>query len=441
MFSNAYLRRLILPLVGESFLAVTIGMADTVMVAVNGEMAVSGISLVDAFSQLMIALFAAFATGGAVVSSQYLGNQDRASACDAGRQLYSLSLVVGSALVILLLPIRRPFLAWLFGRIEQGVMDNASTYFFWVLLSFPFLAVYNSCAALFRSMGNSKVSLQVSILMNVINIGGNAVLIYVMHMGVAGAGIATLASRAVSAIAMTILLQNKKNDIFLSDMFPFRWKKQIISKILQVGIPSGVENSVFQIGKLLVQNFIAGLGTASLAANAICNSVAGFANIPGNAMGLAAITVVGQCIGAGQPEQASSYSKRLLGRTYLYMGITSLAIYAFSPTIVSWFNLSQEAMDIAVSVLKQCMLFTALIWPASFELPNSLRAAGDAKYTMLISMISMWGFRVVFAYFLSTVLGLGLNGIWMGMYIDWIFRAGCFIHRFRGGKWQEKRLI
>lgn len=171
MFSDEYLRRLILPLVGESFLAVTIGMADTVMVSVNGEFAVSGISLVDAFSQLMIALFSAFATGGAVVSSQYLGNRDRASACEAGRQLYNLSLVVGLVLVVLLLPIRRPFLRWLFGHIEQGVMDNSVIYFFWIILSFPFLAVYNSSAALFRSMGNSKVSLQVSLLMNIINIG------------------------------------------------------------------------------------------------------------------------------------------------------------------------------------------------------------------------------------------------------------------------------
>jgi putative MATE family efflux protein len=441
MFSDEYLRRLILPLVGESFLAVTIGMADTVMVSVNGEFAVSGISLVDAFSQLMIALFSAFATGGAVVSSQYLGNRDRASACEAGRQLYNLSLVVGLVLVVLLLPIRRPFLRWLFGHIEQGVMDNSVIYFFWIILSFPFLAVYNSSAALFRSMGNSKVSLQVSLLMNIINIGGNAILIYGMHMGVAGAGIATLASRFVSAVAMTILLRNDKNEIYLSDMFPFHWNRMIISKILQVGIPSGVENSVFQIGKLLVQNFIAGLGTASLAANAICNSVAGFANIPGNAMGLAAITVVGQCVGAGNTDEASYYAKKLLWKTYLYMGITSLAIYAFSPTIVSWFNLSQEAKDIAVSVLKQCMLFTALIWPTSFELPNNLRAAGDAKFTMIVSMCSMWGFRVVFAYFLSTTMGLGLNGIWMGMYIDWICRALCFIIRFKNGKWKEKRLI
>jgi len=441
MFSNAYLRHLILPLVAESLLAVTIGMADTVMVAVNGEMAVSGISLVDAFSQLMIAMFSAFATGGAVVSSQYLGNQDRPSACEAGRQLYMLSLVVGLGIVILFLPIRRSFLGLLFGHIEQGVMDSGVTYFFWILLSFPFLAIYNSCAALFRSMGNSKLSLKVSLLMNLINIGGNALLIYGAHLGVAGAGIATLASRMAAAVAMTCLLRSSQNAIHLDGMFPFHWKKPMIAKILQIGIPSGVESSVFQVGKLLVQNFIAGLGTASLAANAICNSIASFANIPGNAMGLASITVVGQCIGAGKPDQASLYAKRLLWKTYLFMGITSLSIYVFSPAIAHWFGLSEEAETIAVSVLRQCMLFSALVWPVSFELPNSLRAAGDAKYTMIVSMCSMWGFRVLFSYVLTTWAHLGLNGIWMGMYVDWICRAFFFVTRFRNGKWKTKRLI
>jgi len=441
LFSNEYLSKLILPLVAEQFLAVAIGMADTVMVSANGEAAVSGISLVDSFSQLMIALFAAFATGGAVVSSQYIGNKDRPSACVAGKQLFNVSLLAGIAIIVIFMPIKRTFLSFLFGNIDRTVMDNADKYFFWILLSFPFLAIYNSCAALYRSMGNSRISLKVSLLMNLINVGGNALLIYGMNLSVVGAGIATLASRMVAAIVMTILIRNKRNEIFLSDMLHPRWQMSMIKRILRIGIPSGLENSVFQIGKLLVQNFIAGLGTASLAANAICNSIASFTNIPGNALGLSAITVVGQCIGAGKTDQADYYAKKLLKETYISMGITSCCVFFLSPYIVNLFNLSPLAREITNSVVKECMIASAIIWPAAFELPNALRAAGDAKFTMVVSMCSMWFFRVISAYVLSTVFKMGLNGIWIGMYIDWVCRSVCFIHRFRKGKWKNKRLI
>ena len=451
LFTKDYLAKLILPLVAEQLLAMTIGACDTIMVASIGEAGVGGVSLIDQLSQLMIQLFAAFATGGAVVCSQYLGKKDTKSACQAVKQLMNISLIAGLFLVVVFVPFRLPVLRLLYGKIENDVMMSASNYFFWVTISFPFLAVYSSSAAVFRSMGNSKLSLNVSMLMNGINIAGNALLIYGAKIGVHGAGIATLSSRLVGAVVMLVLLCQKKesNVIYLDKPLRFEWRGEMIRRILHVGIPSGIENSVFHIGKLLVQSFMAGFGTAAIAANAISNTVCGFANIPGNAIGLASVTVVGQCIGAGEKGQAKSYSKLLMRETYIAMWIIAAIIGIFAPQIVSVFNLSDEARSLASGVIRTCMIGNATIWPLSFTLPNILRAAGDARFTMVVSNISMWLFRVLSSFLISSLIlarfpehtSLALYGVWFGMYIDWVFRSTCFVLRFRGSRWLEKSLV
>lgn len=450
LFTREYLLRLIWPLVAEQFLAVTIGACDTLMVASNGEAAVSGVSLIDQFSQLMIQLFAAFATGGAVVSSQYLGHNEPKSACVAAKQLLYLALGAGLVIVAVCVPFRVPILAALYGKIDADVMQNALTYFMWVTISFPFLAVYNSCAALFRSMGNSRLSLIVSFLMNIINIGGNATLIYGFNMSVAGAGIATLASRVVAAIIMLILLCNKKkNVIHFERLWHFEWNGIMVKRILRIGVPSGIENSVFQIGKLIVQMFMAGFGTVAIAANAICNNVASFTNIPGSAIGLASVTVIGQCIGANEKKQAVSYSKLMLKITFAAMDVLAVILFIVCPGVVQLFNLSYEATVLATGVIRTCMIANIIMWPLAFTLPASLRAAGDVKFTMIVSNFSMIVFRVLFSYLISSYLlrvhpdnaSYALYGVWFGMYIDWICRAVFFVFRFRSGRWLEKKVI
>ncbi|AEV30737.1 putative efflux protein, MATE family [Sphaerochaeta pleomorpha str. Grapes] len=441
IFTPQFLSKLIIPLIIEQFLAVTIGMADTVMVASAGEAAVSAISLVDSISILIVQVFASFATGGAVVSSQYLGRKDNASANIAAKQLLILSLVVSVSLMAICLPFRGAIIRLIFGSIDAEVMVNSVTYFIFVLFSLPFLAVYNSCAALFRSMGNSKVSLAVSVLMNFINICGNAYFIFGLGLGVTGAGLATMLSRIIGALIMVVLISNRNNSIFIYKLWKFEWKGDMIKRILRIGVPNGIEGSVFQIGKLLVQGITASFGTASLAANAIANSVGSFANIPGNALGLASITVVGQCVGAQQTDQAVYYSKKFLVYAYFAMGLIVTPIFFFSSGIVQVFNLSVEATLMASHVIKTCMVASILIWPTAFTLPNFLRAAGDAKYTMIVSMFSMWVFRVGMSYLLALQLGFGLLGVWYAMYIDWIFRSICFIVRFARGKWKTKIVI
>ncbi|HKL60586.1 MAG TPA: MATE family efflux transporter [Sphaerochaeta sp.] len=441
MFSRQFLFRLIGPLIAEQFLAVTIGMADTMMVASVGEAAVSAVSIVDGISFLIIQLFAAFATGGAVVASQYLGRRDNASANDAAKQLFLLSTIVSVLLLILCLPVRKGIILLIFGSLEADVLANSTTYFLYILLSLPFLASYNACAALFRSMGNSKISLVVSILMNITNIVGNAYFIFGLHLGVTGAGLATLLSRMVASLVMITLISNRKNVIFIHKIWKFEWHWEKVKKILKIGIPTGIEGSMFHIGRLMVQGFIASFGTAALAANAIAGSVASMANIPGGAINMASITIIGQSLGARKPEQALHYGKVLLLLTYVSMGMLAIPIFLFAPQIVHIFNLSAEASVLASNIIRTAMVATALIWPIAFTVPNFLRAAGDVKYTMLVSMFTMWVFRVGSSYVLAFHFGLGVYGVWFGMYIDWIVRGMMFATRFARGKWKTKKVI
>ncbi|WP_407428078.1 MATE family efflux transporter [Treponema sp.] len=453
LFSRKDLKRLIFPLVAEQFLAMTIGACDTVMVSSVGEAGVSGVSLIDQLTQLFIQLFAAFATGGAVVSSQYLGHKSDENARRAARQLLNISAFAALVIISLCLPLRHFILNLIYGKSDESVMNNALIYFVWVLLSFPFLAIYNSCAALFRSMGNSKVSLKVSLMMNLTNIAGNAVLIYGAKIGVAGAGISTLASRIVAAFVMLYLLARpsaKLNGrIYLEKLWKIEIRFDMIKKILKVAVPSGIENSVFHIGKILVYSFMSGFGLAAISANAISNTVAGFSNIPAQAIGLASVTVIGQCIGAGEKTQAKSYGKKLMKEAYIGMFCVAATIFFLAPLVVQAFNLSEESQKLAAGVIRTCMIANIFFWPMSFTMPNILRASGDAKYTMLISNISMWLFRVLSSFLISKYLlfrfpentHYALYGVWFGMYIDWIFRGLMFGIRFHKNRWLEKKVI
>ena len=441
LFSRKFLFMLIVPLIAEQFLAITIGMVDTMMVASVGEAAVGAVSIVDSISHLMVQLFASFATGGAVVASQYLGRKDQVSANESAKQLFILSLSVATLLLILCMPIRKNIISFIFGSIEADVLQNSTVYFSYILLSLPFLASYNACAALFRSMGNSKVSLIVSTLMNITNIVGNAYFIFTLKMGVAGAGLATLLSRMLAATIMIILISNKNNIIFIHKIWKFEWHWHKVKKILQIGIPTGIEGSIFHIGRLMVQSFIASFGTVALAANAISNSVASLANIPGRGINMASITIIGQSLGAKRPEMATFYGKRLLFMAYVSIALITIPLFILAPSVVQIFNLSAEATILASNIIRTAMVASTLIWPFSFTIPNFLRAAGDVKYTMVVSMFSMWVFRVGSSYVLSFYLGFGVYGVWFGMYIDWLCRGIFYIIRFSRGKWKTKKVI
>lgn len=440
MFTPSYLRSLIVPLFFEQLLTITIGMADTIMVAAVGEASVSGISLVDSISNLFIQLFSAFATGGAVVASQYMGRRDRISACKAAKQLVYITIIFSGVISAACLAGNRHLLRLIFGTIELDVMNAAENYFIFIVISYPFLALCNSCNALCRSMGRSRITMTVSLVMNVINIGGNAILIYIFGLGTAGAGIASLLSRVVGATIMLVVVCNRNLEIHVDRLFRFEWNGMMVRKILRIGLPSGIENSTFHIGKILVQSLVSTFGTPSIAANAVINNITSFANIPGSVIGMASITVIGQCCGARRIDQAKYYARLLMVLTYAMMAITCLVFFIFTPQLSMLYNLSDEALGLSVKCTRMLLVQTAIFWPLSFTLPNYLRAAGDARYTMTVAMLSMWVCRVALAYLFGS-LGFGLYGTSWAMVIDWYARIVFFARRWLKGGWQDKAVI
>lgn len=441
LFSNKDLRRLIVPLIIEQILAIGVGMVDTMMISHEGDAAISGVSLVDMVNHLLITVLSALATGGAVIVSQYIGHRDREDANRAAGQLITATTLISIGIAALCLLLRRPLLSLLFGSIEADVMASALTYFRISAYSYPFLAVYNACAALFRSMGNSKISMYVSVGMNVTNAVGNALFIFGLGMGVGGAAYASLISRALAAVVMFVLLLPDKNTVYLRMQTIFRWEWTLIRKILYIACPSGIENGIFQLGRVLVVSIIASFGTVQIAANAVANNLDAMGCIAGQAMNLAMITVVGQCLGAGDTDQAEYFAKKMMKITYAATAVVNLIIFANLGWILNIYDLSDDARRLALILIIIHNGFAVFLWPASFTLPNVLRAGGDVRFPMVISVASMIVFRILFSLILGVGCSLGAVGVWIAMVLDWIFRSTNFYIRFKKGKWKTIKVI
>ena len=437
LFDNKALRKLIIPLILEQALHVTIGMADTIMVASCGEAAVSGIALVDNINNLLIQIFTALATGGAVVTAQYMGKKDFESGCASANQLVMTVAGISTLIAVVALILRSWVLSTVFGEIDADVMQNAMIYFALSAVSYLFLGLYNSGAALFRSMGNSKLSLYTSMVMNFMNICGNALFIFGFKMGVFGAGLATLLARIAAAVFILWKLRNKNLPIHLENVFPFSFQWPMVKNILRIGVPNGLENGVFQIGKILVASMVSTFGTAHIAANAVATNMSGVQVLPAAAIGTAMITVVGQCVGAKEYEQAKKNANKLMIAAMGLTAVISLITCIFVRTIVGFYNLSPEGTEIAIKMMLIHGIFGPLLWPWAYTFPNALRAANDAKYTMRVSICTMWLFRMGLVYFFGAYLGLGAIGNYISMVFDWAARAALFIPRFYRGKWQK----
>lgn len=441
LFSNRELANLIGPLVIEQLLAVFVGMADSIMVANVGEAAVSGVSLVDNIMILIINIFAALATGGAVVAGQYIGRKDEKSACKAATQLVWFVSLSAVAIMILVYFGKDIILNQVFGHITAEVKGHADIYLLIVTASIPFIALYNGGAAIFRAMGNSQVSMRVSLLMNAINVTGNAILVFGLRIGMAGVAIPTLISRMVAAIVITVLLCNQTRILHIERTLKIRFDGRMIRKILAIGVPNGLENSMFQLGKILVLSLVSTFGTYAIAANAVSNAIALFQILPGMAISLAITTVISQCVGANDYEQVHYYLKKLLAIIYVAMVGTVALIFLALPLILKAYNLSDQTAAAATNIIHFHGISAMIIWPLSFALPAAYRAAGDAKACMYTSIVSMWIFRIGFSYLVGKYMGLGVFGVWVAMVIDWVVRAICFIIRYFNGKWKHGAIV
>ncbi len=441
MFSDAQLRRLIFPLLIEQLLAMLVGMVDTVMVSSAGEAAISGVSIVNDLNNLVIALLSALAGGGAVIVSQYLGHGDRELTRKAASQLVMIAFVISTVLGLFCVAFHTGILQVLYGSVEADVMTSAKEYFWITALSFSFLGVYNSAAALFRSMNETRSTMNVSILMNVINVIGNYIGVYVLHLGAAGVAWPTLISRIVAAVVMVGMAFNPRRAISIAWNDILAWNRELIRKILSIAVPNGIENGLFQLGKVIVSIFVATYGTSQIAANGVSNSLSTLCYVSEMAIQLASVTVIGQCVGANDYEQAEYYVHKLIRIAWIMAAVNNLLVYLAMPYALSLYSLSSETLKIAETILTmECIAVTTIHAPA-FVLPTCIRAAGDAKYTMYVGVGSMFGARVLSAYLLGTVLGMGVVGTRIGMYIDWGVRIIFFVYRWRSGKWKLYRLV
>lgn len=441
MFTNSDLKKLIIPLVIKQILVMTVGMADTMMVSHAGETAMSGVALVDMIDYLIITIFAALAAGGAVIVSQYLGAKQTDGAKTTSEQLILLSFLLSVLVMAVCLVFHNGILKLLFGKIERDVMSACVKYFVITSFSFPFLGVYNACAALFRSMGETKVTMYVSALMNVINITGNAIGIFTLKAGVAGVAVPTLISRAVAAVIMLILLLVKKYEIRPKLKTMLRLNKRSATNILRIAIPNCLENGFFALGRVLVTGVVSMFGTAQIAANGTANSIDQVAVMVVNAINLAMITVVGKCIGAGEVEQSKRYTKKLMKISYISTAALGILIIAALPFILRLYKLSAEAYRYSIILIVMHNILAMLLHPTSFNLANSLRAAGDVRFTMIMGICSMLIFRLGSAILFGEVFSLGVIGVWIAMGMDWTMRSIAFTIRYRSGKWEQMRVI
>ena len=430
MFSRKGLVRLIWPLVIEQLLLVLVGVISVFMVASVGEATVSGVALVDSVNYLFIQVLFAFTAGGTVVCAQFIGARDTGNASTTGAQLM-LTSVAGMAAVAVVFEVGgEQLLALLFGAVGDDVMADAVVYMRYTVASFPFMALFYAVSSIFRAKGETRISMFAALFMNTLNIVGNAVCIFGLHMGVVGVALPTLLARVIASAGMVVLLQVWGRDVRIRRLSQFRFNRLIVGKILSIGAPNAVESGLFNLGKVLLQSLVATLGTASIAAYAVASSLATFLYLPGNALGAALLTIVGQCYGAGEHGQAKGYTKKLLVVNYVMVTAIAIALGIGSTMWVGCYGLSAEASDLAVQLIVAHSI-AMVLWPPAFLLPYFFRAIGRAKFTMVVAIITMAVCRVGLAYLFVAVLHLGLLWVWVAMFVDWAVRVVIYVTAFK----------
>lgn len=440
-FSSRDLRGIIVPLFMEQLLLLLVGIVDTLVVSYVGESAVSGVSLVNQFNTMFIFLFTALASGGAVVISQYIGKGDNGLAGEASSQLFLFSVLFSAVLAAAVLVFNRPMLQLLFGKVEEDVMAACVTYLRISAYSYPALAIYNAGAALCRSMGKTKATMYISIVANVINVMGNLIGVFVFHAGVAGVAYPSLVSRIFSAAAVTWFCFQKTNAVRYRLEWVLKWNGRLLKRILNIAVPNGVENGTFQLVKVALSSMVALFGTSQIAANGVAQSIWSLAAMCGTVMGTVFITVIGQCMGAGDFSAAEHYFRKLMRTTVLLSSVWNVLILAATPIFLQFYDLEPRTAELVFWLVLIHNVFNAVVFPYSGALGNGLRATGDVKFTMIVAISSTIGGRFILSYLLGVVFNMGVIGIAIAMCMDWMIRAAIYLWRFWSGKWKDFRVI
>lgn len=443
MFTNRMIRNLLIPVVLEQLLNSIMGTADTMMVSNVGSAAISAVSLVDSINVLVIQAFSALAAGGAIVCAQYIGQRNKEKANESARQVLFIITAISVAVSLICLVFQKPLLRLIFGSVEAEVMRASEIYFFYTALSFPFIAAYDSAASIFRAQDNTRGPMTISMISNVMNIAGNAIMIWVFHMGVAGAALSTLISRIFCAVVVLIQLRKEREgqEIVVRNYFKIRPNWSMIKRILGIGIPSGVENSMFQLGKLAIQSTVSTLGTAAIAAQAMTNILENLNGIAAIGVGVGLMTIVGQCLGAGRKDEAVYYIKKLCVIAEIVVLTSCLIVFALTKPVTILGGMEKESADMCFHMVMWITIMKPLVWTMAFVPGYGLRAAGDVKFSMITSCCTMWACRFCLCVFLIRVMGFGPMGVWIGMFADWTVRSIIFTWRFHSRKWLQHKVI
>ena len=443
LFTNRALVGLTVPIILDSLLTIVAGMVDSAMVSSAGEAAVSAVSLVDSLNLLFVTIFAAISIGGSVVTAQYVGSRNYKGAGTSANQLFYAATAAAAVMAAVMLPLREPVLRWIYGGIEADVFENASIYSFYTLLGFPFFAMGAASGAVLRAMGKNRQSVAITIAYNVLNVIGNAALIYGLKMGVAGAAISTSVSRVAYAVVGLYLAHSKKLPARFSALLRLRLDWPVMRRVLRLGLTQGLENGMFHIGKILIASLVSSFGTVAIAANSVSGTVNNIGWNIISAFGTVLLTVVGQCVGAGEPEQAKGYMKKMLSAATVTSVLLFGSIFLFSDTLVRLFDFGPETLEICSYYTAASALFSILAcYSFSFAPVSAFRAAGDIRYAVTLSVTSMFAFRVALCYVLNALMpSLGLMCVYLGMFVDWTFRSVMNIIRFRSGKWLHQKLV
>lgn len=443
MFTNRMIRNLLIPVVLEQLLNSIMGTADTMMVSNVGSAAISAVSLVDSINVLVIQAFSALAAGGAIVCAQYIGQRNKEKANESARQVLFIITAISVAVSLICLVFQKPLLRLIFGSVEAEVMRASEIYFFYTALSFPFIAAYDSAASIFRAQDNTRGPMTISMISNVMNIAGNAIMIWVFHMGVAGAALSTLISRIFCAVVVLIQLRKEREgqEIVVRDYFKIRPNWSMIKRILGIGIPSGVENSMFQLGKLAIQSTVSTLGTAAIAAQAMTNILENLNGIAAIGVGVGLMTIVGQCLGAGRKDEAVYYIKKLCVIAEIVVLTSCLIVFALTKPVTILGGMEKESAVMCFHMVMWITIMKPLVWTMAFVPGYGLRAAGDVKFSMITSCCTMWACRFCLCVFLIRVMGFGPMGVWIGMFADWTVRSIIFTWRFHSRKWLQHKVI
>lgn len=441
MFTNRMIRNLLVPVVLEQILNSIMGTADTMMVSNVGSAALSAVSLVDSINVLLIQAFSALAAGGAIVCAQYIGQRNYEKANMSSRQVLFIITAISVVVSAVCLIFQKPLLRLIFGAVDADVMRASEIYFFFTALSFPFIAAYDSAASIFRAQENTKGPMTISMISNIMNIGGNAVLIWVFHLGVAGAAISTLVSRIFCAVVVLWQLRKDRQPVVVKDYLKIRPDWSMIGRILGLGIPSGIENSMFQLGKLAIQSTVSTLGTAAIAAQAMTNILENLNGIAAIGVGVGLMTIVGQCLGAGRKDEAVYYIKKLCVIAEAVIIVSCLIVYILVRPVTILGGMESTSAEMCIHMMTWITIVKPVVWTMAFVPGYGLRAAGDVKFSMITSCCTMWACRFCLCVFLIRVLGFGPMGVWIGMFADWTVRGIIFTWRFHSRKWLEHKVI